>query len=656
MPQSISHDIPNFLLQQFDREVILCDAEGLILFVSDNLADRLSYASEDLLAQPLNTILVEEQVERSADAIQHGDCVLLLKDRQGALNPFRCEIIDDPVNGHRLIKLFETVEPDGRHDLQFQLLAENMQDMVSLHDAEGRFTWISPSVEYLLGYKPRELIGNSPEDLIHPDDQRSTWVKIMGSGRKLPDERRQIRTDQRIREKNGTYRWVETISKPVYDSDNTLIGILSTSRDVSAQKEILKKLAHKVGFEELITRISSKFIDIQPGDIDKQIEWGLEQITTFFGVHRSYIYQYVRGNEMVQRTHSFTDEGYETNYAQKLELDISKLAYFQQQITNGKPVYWSNVTELSDDKKAEREFFSSFGIKSMFVLPLTYMGTVCGFLGFNSIAEEKEWQEEYTTLLKVAGEIFMSAIMRKKSDERRNRLIRKIERTNHELEDFAYVVSHDLKAPLRGIGSLASWLHEDYHDKLGEAGREQLDLLKGRVERMNRLIDGILEYSRLGRRRDELEEVDITDVISVVTESIITDEDATVHLDTPMPVITADRIRIEQLFQNLISNSLKYNDKESCRIRVGAEKENDFWRFYVSDNGPGIDPKYFDKVFKIFQTLQVRDEDENTGVGLTLVKKIVQHYGGSVWLESEPGEGVTFYFTLPVSLESREEY
>jgi signal transduction histidine kinase len=227
------------------------------------------------------------------------------------------------------------------------------------------------------------------------------------------------------------------------------------------------------------------------------------------------------------------------------------------------------------------------------------------------------------------------------------------EQANKELSEFAYVVSHDLKAPLRGIGSLAAWLHKDYADKLDQDGREQLELMLGRVNRMNGLIDGILAYSRAGRAREGEADVDLGRLVPNAIDLLAPPAHIRAEVVTPLPSVLMEPTKAQQLFQNLLSNAFKYMDKPQGHVRVSCIAEDQrFWRFSVADNGPGIDEKYFDRIFQLFQTLAPRDSVEGTGVGLALVKKIVELEGGRIWVESTPGTGTTFHFTLPKNLQN----
>jgi PAS domain S-box-containing protein len=240
---------------------------------------------------------------------------------------------------------------------------------------------------------------------------------------------------------------------------------------------------------------------------------------------------------------------------------------------------------------------------------------------------------------------------RRIAEERRAELMQELESINKELNDFAYIVSHDLKAPLRAIGSLVSWLTTDYGEKLGEEGNEMLKMLLGRTTRMHDLIDGVLKYSRLGRQKDELSTIELDKVVPDVVDLISPPSNIEVKIHRPLPMIMGESTRVQQVFQNILSNAIKFMDKPKGLIEIGCTRENGHWKFNISDNGPGIEERHFTKIFQIFQTLSARDSYESTGIGLTIVKKVVEMHGGKIWLESNVGVGTTFFFTFPVRRE-----
>lgn len=225
--------------------------------------------------------------------------------------------------------------------------------------------------------------------------------------------------------------------------------------------------------------------------------------------------------------------------------------------------------------------------------------------------------------------------------------LRELDRTNKELQEFAYIAAHDLKTPLRGIGTLAQWLSTDYGDKFDEQGKEQVRLLATKAKQMSALIDSILRYSVLGREESPEQEVDLNAVLSDVIAAVDPPENIKIIIENIPHSATCKKIHIMQIFQNLLCNAIKCMAGSGGHIRIKCFELDGFWRFSVADDGPGIDPKYFDKIFQIFQTLAPCDKVESTGIGLSIVKKIVELNGGKVWVESEVGKGSTFFFTLP---------
>lgn len=217
---------------------------------------------------------------------------------------------------------------------------------------------------------------------------------------------------------------------------------------------------------------------------------------------------------------------------------------------------------------------------------------------------------------------------------------------NQELNDFAYVVSHDLKAPLRGITSLSEWLLADYGEEFDEEGKKMVNLMISRVQRLHQLIDDILKYSRVGRAKVEKKDVNLNEVVSELIEVLNIPENIKVEIPNQLPTIKCDKTRIEQLFQNLISNAIKFIDKPEGLIKISCVDEGKYYKFSVADNGIGIESQHFEKIFQLFQKLTSLQDSDSTGVGLALVKKIVELHDGKVWVESEIGVGSNFVFTI----------
>ena len=222
-------------------------------------------------------------------------------------------------------------------------------------------------------------------------------------------------------------------------------------------------------------------------------------------------------------------------------------------------------------------------------------------------------------------------------------------RSNRDLEQFAYVASHDLQEPLRAVAGFVSLLRQRYQGKLDERADGYIRSAVDGVTRMQTLIGDLLSYSRVGTKGNVLEPTDtgksLKDALTDLHASI--EESGAVLQVDPLPTVRADTVQLTQLYQNLIANAIKFRSDEPPEIHIGARREQDAWRFWVRDNGIGIDPQYAERIFLIFQRLHTRNQYPGTGIGLAICKRIVERHGGNIWVESQPGQGSTFYFTLP---------
>jgi two-component system sensor kinase FixL len=227
--------------------------------------------------------------------------------------------------------------------------------------------------------------------------------------------------------------------------------------------------------------------------------------------------------------------------------------------------------------------------------------------------------------------------------------LRDLGRANDELANFARIVAHDLKAPLRGIGTLANWIASDQNARLDDEGRQHLELLIRRVQRLDAFVDGLMDWSRTttGHGCEVSSPIDLNALVSEVIESLSPPPQVSVSVAGRLPALRIRWPRIQQVFQNLLDNAIRFMDKPHGVVRISCVDDGPAWKFSVSDNGPGIDPRHFQRIFQLFQTLAPRDRTESTGIGLAIAKKIVEEHGGRIWVESSPGRGSSFFFTLP---------
>jgi len=231
--------------------------------------------------------------------------------------------------------------------------------------------------------------------------------------------------------------------------------------------------------------------------------------------------------------------------------------------------------------------------------------------------------------------------------EEKDILLEDLQRINTELKGFAHIVSHDLKEPLRGISYNSKWLLEDFGEKLGAEGAKLIDLLTQNTQRMHNLINGILEFTELGMLKSKPIVLQSGAVAETVIKYLTKEPGVKIKVQEPMPKLVYHNLQLEQIFQNLISNAIRHLGKPEGEIVVSCADQNDFWCFQVWDNGKGIETKHFERIFEMFQSLDRGNSPESTGIGLTLIKKIVEQNGGKVWVESEVGKFTRFNFTIP---------
>ncbi len=254
--------------------------------------------------------------------------------------------------------------------------------------------------------------------------------------------------------------------------------------------------------------------------------------------------------------------------------------------------------------------------------------------------EENDENENLTDLMEQQAKEIV------KINIEREELLKELEVQNVELSEYAHVVSHDLKSPLRSIDALTAWLEEDYSKYLDDGGKETITLIRSNVEKMDSLITGILEYSTIDKNNYQPYKVELNSLLKELISFIEIPKSFEVHIEANLPTVLGDKHRLQQLFQNIIVNAVKYNDKEVGIIDIGCVDVGSYYEFYIRDNGKGIKKDYLEKVFKAFFRLEVENNHNSIGIGLSVVKKIVELYHGRIWVNSEVGVGTTFYFTL----------
>lgn len=481
---------------------------------------------------------------------------------------------------------------------QSELLSSVLNGMgegVIARDLQGKTLLFNPMAEQILGAEG--LKGDYSTYLnkieVYSADNRRINATEFPLTRAMKGEDT-IDEEQLVRPRDGGEpRWIESSARPIKDQSGEIIGATLVFRDITQRKSYEREIAWLAA---IVSSSTDAIVGKTPDGVITSWNPGAE---TLYGYSAS---------EVIGRNAEFLYPEAERREFQTLLKRLSANEFVQH----------------SEGRRVRKD-------GSVIDVEVTYSpirDRVGGIIGISAIARD------ITEAKRVAAEL-----------ERRSR---ELERSNSELEQFAYSASHDLQEPLRMVASYVQLLRERYRDRLDSDADDFIDYAYEGATRMKQLINDLLTYSRAGRG-SELKQVETGKPLEWALANLklaIEESGATVTHD-PMPVVMGDRLQLQQVFQNLIGNALKFRADRPLKIHIGARFVNGQWQFSVADNGIGIEPQYFERIFLMFQRLHNRTEYSGTGIGLAICRRIVERHGGKIWIESTPGVGTTFYFTIP---------
>jgi signal transduction histidine kinase len=391
----------------------------------------------------------------------------------------------------------------------------------------------------------------------------------------------------------------------------------------------------------------------------KYSDWtsALNQVFALVGeyAHVDRIYYFenhldpITGDELTSQRFEWVKDGVEPMLdnpdLQNLPIDIA--ADFMKPLQKNLP-FEAIVRELPEG--GTKEILASQNILSILVLPIWIEGRMYGFIGFDDCSAERGWSEEELHFLQSITSNLSSAISRRNALLEVEKKAEELSRINQELEQFAYVASHDLQEPLRMISEFLKLFEKKYADSVDDKGKTYIRYAVEGSVRMKKIILDLLEFSRVGKSTTAMEAVDIEELFNNLKSLYINKIEtcnAEINLTNPINLLTW-KSPLEQVLMNLLDNALKYAKKDiPPKIELRMEELENEYLFHFSDNGIGISPQYFERIFVIFQRLHTKEEYEGSGMGLAITKKIIENMGGRIWVESEPGAGTTFHFSLP---------
>ncbi|WP_179338711.1 sensor histidine kinase [Winogradskyella ludwigii] len=414
-------------------------------------------------------------------------------------------------------------------------------------------------------------------------------------------------------------------------------------------------IERQLRFQDLLINISTTYINSDLSDIDKLINTSLKQIGEFVEADRSYVFSYDFEKNETSNTYEWCSKGIDPEIENLQNIPIEYITQWTDAHKKGEAFYVEDVSLLpKDGELGLRAVLEPQGIKSLITIPKIKNNELIGFIGFDSVKKINKYNDNEKDILFVYANMLVNVIQRKENEvqikaqeKKKEELLKNLSLQNKELNEYAHVVSHDLKAPLINIHTLIGWFIDDNKEALGKELLAPLNNALLNVEKMDNLIKGILDYSTIDKLEAQDSLINFNSIIEELLKTLLIPSNITISIQDNLPNIYGNAWKFKQVFQNLIQNAIKYSDKENGKIEIGFTESKDHFQFFVKDNGIGINKNYFDKIFKVFTRLE--STGTSSGIGLSIVKKIITYYKGEIWLESEEGSGTTFYFTLSKS-------
>jgi len=437
-------------------------------------------------------------------------------------------------------------------------------------------------------------------------------------------------------------------ASPLFDSEDNIAGAIESIRDITENKQAERKIEHLNRILLAIQNVSQ--LVVRENDPEKLLKSVCDALIETRGYHTVWIALLDESHQLVRAA----EAGLGGEFLPIIErLKRGELTECAQKALDNPGIV---ITEYPVSDCPDCPLASTCEERGSMTLRLEHGGKVYGFITLTVRRERITDEEEQSLFEAIAGDIAFALHSMELEDARRQaedklkEYAEDLERSNQELEQFAYVASHDLQEPLRMVTSYVKLLQLRYKDKLDDDADDFINYAFDGAIRMQTLINDLLAFSRVSTRGNPFEPTDSEAVLELTLTNLkmMAEDSGALITHDPLPVVMVDASQLAQVFQNLISNAIKFHDDDPPKVHISAERQRDDWVFSVKDNGIGIEPQHFDRIFVIFQRLHGRTEYPGTGIGLAVSKRIVERHGGRIWLKSEPGKGSTFYFTTPV--------
>lgn len=563
--------------------------------------------------------ILERALERQKKARKQAELIL----EQKSLDLFYASQELNKAN----IKLAELLDEKTS---QLKGVFENINDSYIVIDLDGVVLKMNDVAESFFGYDfDTETI--NVKKLIYNED----YTYAMKSFAELLKKGHFTDYTARIITKSKEVKWVHINGSVIYDKLKKPIAAQGIIRDITVERE--KRL--------IVDMINNIMKSILGKENIYEIAWEISSsIATYLGTNDCVIYLVNDKENVLEQIAAYHNKALpDKQVLNKVLIPIGKGI-----VGN---VAQSGVAEIIENtNKDHRYILDDERRLSEITVPIISDGKVIAVIDAEHKNEKYFKKEQLNTIENIANLVSLqlksaiNLIERKKTENLNIELLKKLEKSNEELHEYAHIVSHDLKSPLRSLAALTTWIKTDNLEVFDEASLQNFKDIELTLETMENLISDILKYSSLDAVVSEDDVVALDSLIKNLILVLYVPENITINILNKLPNLKGDKTKFQQLFQNLISNAIKFNNKEKGVIDIDVEDHNSFYKFSVKDNGIGIQDRHFESIFKIFQSL--KKDQNSSGIGLSIVKKIVNIYKGEVWLESEIDKGTTFYFTI----------
>lgn len=589
--------------------VVFTKPDGTIYWCNDAYENLTGYSKEEIYGK--TPVEIGRLPESSIDEIRKMVVAF------GNNEPFDVEILHKTKSGKKFwsrtkgqpikdangttIQYFAMVDDVSKEKIKEERLqilssiADVNINAVIICDKDGKIEWVNNSFENITGYKLAEVIGKTPGSILQGEESNPETVKYL---------RDQIKAGESFNceilnySKSKKKYWIRIQGQPLKDKNGELIKYFAIEEDISLEKNYYESIkSEKEKYSNIIANMNMGLLEVDNNDTillanQSFCEMSGYTLLDLIGTKASDLLSSVSDKKVIQTKNEMRSSGISDSYEVTAKTKDGQTKFW---MISGAPNY--NVN-----------------------------GEIVGSIG-----------------------VHLDITQQKSLELQKEQLLVRLEKQNEQLNEYAQIVSHDLKSPLRSIHSLISWIKEDNIGEFSPQSVEYLKMIENKVEKMDHLIHGILTYSKIDTLELTNEKINLNDVINNIINIIHIPDNIKVTIVSKLPTIVADKYRIQQLFQNLIGNAVTYIDKPNGLVEVDYTEEKQHYIFSIKDNGPGIAKENQEKIFKIFQSFT--KHDRSTGIGLSIVKRIISNYNGAIWIESELNIGSTFFVKLPKKIK-----